>query len=321
VNDSGERQGNDRALALLGLALDRSALAGAEPDLEEIDQWRQGRLAGSRGEEVAGWVSRDPKTRALYCELTGADEWLASDAAGTRSAHHSAADASVPRTRGRSVRAAWRDPRRLVSAPVARGPWRRGLTLALAVLLVALLAPLLLSLDSAPWSTPQSVDSMIAQQYARWDPPPLAPSTWPWPDGRARKGVVALADPINGAFQAGVRAGLERLAGNEAPWAATLSALPRAVSACPPTAQAQLCRERLHNLELAGRWAVLLYWQCRSGAPVDARRHLRVMRALEARLRRTGPHEFHGPLVEGGRQAPAGLCDRANRLLSLGMRG
>lgn len=265
----------DLARAALALAVAPPA-EGKPPTLLEIEQWRHGRVTEGRAAQIRSHLARDPALFALLAELETADAHLALLAARTAAERLPAPGAArVPRipaspalaTRPRSTALTrWRE---LWRTPATR--WLGGgLATALAMALIAVaLVPLLRPLEdsglqsttrSAGWEEPGRPDILDAIDlgFARRDPPAdFRPTGWPWREG----GGATAADRARLAWRAGVRQGLQRWAESDPAWAGVLAQLPAQPPTCPPGDSG--CARVVELYAAAGRWGVLVYWQCR----------------------------------------------------------
>lgn len=255
-----------QAALALGIGSEPAA-AGAVPDLVDIELWRQGRLNPQRRAEVLDHLAREAASFARLSELEGAEPYrLALERAEERERQPGAtplASVTSIETRRTRKRPGW--------------IWGGGLTALAAALLLFTLIPML---------KPLELGLDIDAGYARIDSayrPPLADWTWspggwtksfePW---LVTQSPTPTPDIRQESFRFGVGEGLRRLVDLDSlGWTAVLEALPSALPSCAGADTA--CAEAQPLYRETGRWAVLLYWQCRrsdvdSGFWVDQER-------------------------------------------------
>jgi hypothetical protein len=122
-----------------------------------------------------------------------------------------------------------------------------------------------------PWlqeSDPFDQIDELEGQLAYVDNP--SPDAWPWapkPVVSSKKTIAfgsrrSPRESVNDAIRVGVRQGLAALVGDDPDWAASLAMLPRALPKCARDNTS--CPETMETAAAVGRWATLLYWQCRA---------------------------------------------------------
>ena len=76
--DHADEEDNQK-LAALGLALGQREPLGARPDLLEIDEWIQGKVASDRAVEITSHIANDSECFRDWRSLCEAQSWLESD--------------------------------------------------------------------------------------------------------------------------------------------------------------------------------------------------------------------------------------------------
>ena len=246
LEQNSHQPGPAEALALL-LAEPPLSL-GTPPELWEVEQWRLGRLAEPRASQVRAHLAWNPAAFADLQELENAEPYLQQlEAVSQEKQSPSLGQRLWAWLRLHRDRADWRR-------------WEAGLT---TVSLVLLIAVWVRTVSSPPWGP------AIDQGYTRWDSSRrLLAEDWPWwpavSRGLPTKGETANQlppTPERLAFRQGIRQGLERLIDQDPGWAPVREALPESPPLCPSGDRP--CEQRRSVYQAAGRWAVLLYWQCR----------------------------------------------------------
>jgi len=198
--------------------------------------------------------------------------------------------------------------------------WQQGLaTATLALLMVVAVTPFLF---------PPGFEAGIDMGYNRLS---LAPSAkeWPWrpipntglPTMGTDEPQKIAPTPEQLAFRHGVRQGLDRFRQQESAWASALEALPEQLPACAPGDQGCAPRQRVY--QAMGRWAVLVYWQCRGpGGEVEfwtSQDKIReqLLKALRELNEQTSLAQELGAWSGGSPRER--LCDGVKDLLHLGL--